>query len=62
VRLLDTLAVCCRLGRMIENTTLSTGALARLFDTTPKTIATLGQKGISVSVIFPPNDSLFCLL
>jgi hypothetical protein len=28
VRLHDTLAICCSLGRMIENTTLSTPALA----------------------------------
>jgi hypothetical protein len=46
VRLLDTLAVCCRLGRMIENTTLSTSELARLFGTTPKTIAGLGRRKI----------------
>jgi hypothetical protein len=44
VRLLDTLAVGCRLGRMIENTTLSTSELARLFGTTPKTIAGLGRR------------------
>jgi hypothetical protein len=33
--------------------TITTGELARLFDTTPKTIAALGQKGIIV-----PADKL----
>ena len=49
---LDVLAACCRLESMVKDdtdVTVTTGELSRLFDTTPKTIAALGGRGIIIS-------------